>query len=77
MNYPNYVGVFSKALNLYIFTSEFKVRTQPVLNAVVTIKERIIRFLFFFFGHTSRHLQDLSSLTRDGTRAPCSGSAES
>ena len=31
----------------------------------------------FFFLTTPRDMGDLSSLTRDQTRAPCSGSAES
>ena len=34
--------------------------------------------LFFFFGCTTqRSMWELSSLTRDRTRAPCIGSAES
>ena len=33
--------------------------------------------IYFFFLATLRGLQDLSSPTRDRTRAPCSGSAES
>ena len=35
--------------------------------------------LFFFFAtqHGLRDMRDLSSLTRGGTRAPCSGSADS
>ena len=32
---------------------------------------------FFFFLAAPCSLQDLSSSTKDGTRAPCSGSAES
>ena len=36
-----------------------------------------IHILCFFFLATLLGLQDLSSLTRDGTQAHCSGSAES
>ena len=36
----------------------------------------VLFFVWVFFGRV-HGLQDLSSLTRDGTRAPCSGSAES
>ena len=33
--------------------------------------------IFFFFGATLHGMWDLSSLTRDRTLAPCSGSPES
>ena len=36
----------------------------------------LISFFFFFFFWAHR-MQDLSSPTRDGTLAPCSGSVES
>ena len=40
----------------------------------------LIHFFLFFFGYAAWHvgsLRDLSSLTRDPTRTPCSGSSES
>ena len=37
----------------------------------------VANFHFFFFLAAAGSLQDLSSLTRDQTWAPCSGSAES
>ena len=45
--------------------------TQPILNLLHCF------LFFFFFLAIPRSMQDLSSLTRDQTHAPCSGSAES
>ena len=44
-------------------------------NAVYQI--HVPNFFFFSFLIIQQGLQDLSSLTGDGTRAPCSGSVES
>ena len=49
----------------------------PLLRASLASCRHLILF-FFFSGHTMWHgLRDLSSPTRNGTSAPCSGSAES
>ena len=40
------------------------------------VKEGVLEQKEIFFGHT-HGMRDLNSPTRDRTRAPCSGSAES
>ena len=45
-----------------------------VNNVVLHDSQFFFSFLFFFLPHS---MQDISSLTRNGTHAPCSGSTES
>ena len=54
-----------------------KLLEEKFLRVLITRKNFFSFLLFFFFFATLHSMWDLSSLTRDWTRAPCTGSAES
>ena len=60
---------------------EFFVWLQKLHNFIKGSLENTEKYkeeiLFFFFFAVPQSMQDLSSPTRDQTRAPCSGSSES
>ena len=59
----------------YFYTGKIRLLSSTLLKYHLQITLRVPAF--FFFLATPRSMRDLSSLTRDQTCAPCSGSVES